>query len=80
MKNKKPYWPTWLRHLRPTASVVRTRQQMPMPDRAKPLAKRRKAYVHMFGEREVRNPVIEDRRHDRRIAFFLPKCASASHP
>lgn len=80
MKKKKPYWPTWPRHLRPTASVERTRQQIPIPDRAKPLAKRRRAYVHMFGEREVRKVVMEDRRHERSTVFFLPKCASASQP
>lgn len=80
VKKKKPYCPTCPRHLRPTASVESTRQQIPMPDRANPLEKRRRAYAQMFGEKEVRKEVMEDKRHDRSTVFFLPKYASAIHP
>lgn len=32
VKKKKPYWPTWPLHFRPTTSVERTRQLIPIPD------------------------------------------------
>lgn len=53
---------------------------MPMPDRANPLEKRRRAYTQMFGEKEVRKEVMEDKMQDRSTVFFLPKYASAIHP
>ena len=53
---------------------------MPMPDRANPFEKRRRAYTHILGEKEVRKEVMDDKRHDRSTVFFLPKYASAIHP
>jgi len=80
VKKKKPYWPTWPRHFRPMTSVARTRQQIPIPDLANPFKRRIKAYVQMFGEREVRKPVMLVKKHDNMRVFFLPSVESAKRP
>lgn len=80
VKKKKPYWPTWPRHLRRTASVQRTRQHIPIPERAKPFAKRRSAYIQTFGEREVMKVVVKVKMNASSNVFFLPKHASARRP
>lgn len=51
-----------------------------MPERAKPLAKRRRAYIQIFGERDVRKDVAEVKMHESITAFFLPSHLSATRP
>lgn len=52
-ETKNPYWCHY-----PTACVESRWQQLPIPDRAKPFAKRRGTYIHIGG-REVRKAFME---------------------
>jgi len=79
-KKINPDSPTRPLHLLPATSVERTKLQMPMPARPKPLINLREEYIQMLGDRAVRNPETEIMKHESSNVLFRPRDVSARGP